>query len=165
MTTFNNDTSYTPELNSKYPELIIANKLARLMDEQFRIPGTKFRFGLDPILNFFPVVGDLFTLIISLLIVMMISKYGASRKLVLKMCVNSFFDFAISSIPLVGYVVDFFYKANKRNLTLLNEHYYEGKHQGKGTGYLLMIIAVLFLVGLLFIYLFYLLISWLIHLL
>lgn len=38
-----------------------AERIARMMDSQFRLPGTRFRFGLDPLLGLVPIVGDLST--------------------------------------------------------------------------------------------------------
>jgi len=43
--------------------------IARLMDDQFALPGTNIRFGLDSILGLFPGLGDALTSVISLLIV------------------------------------------------------------------------------------------------
>ena len=57
---------------SKYhdlPELKLAKSIADLLDDAFVLPGTKFRFGLDPILGLFPVAGDGVSLILSVLVV------------------------------------------------------------------------------------------------
>lgn len=113
--------------------------IARLLDSRFVIPGTKIRFGIDPVLSLFPVAGDLATFIVSGALVYTMYKQGASRKVVIKMILNSTLDAVIGAIPIVGTVFDIFYRANDRNVRLLKEHYFEGKHQGSGRGLLIAI--------------------------
>lgn len=125
--------------------------LSRLMDSQFRLPGTKFKFGLDPILGFIPLAGTLSTYAVSGLLVLTMARHGASRKLVIMMFGNILLDAIIGSIPILGNLFDFVYKANDRNVRLLRSHYQEGKHTGSGTGILiLMVVSLLILLALLF---------------
>jgi hypothetical protein len=114
-------------------------QIARLLDSQFLIPGTKIRFGLDPILSLFPVLGDFVTFLISGALIYAMHNHGASRKVVIKMLLNATFDAVMGSIPLIGSVFDVFYRANDRNVRLLKEHYLEGKHEGSGNGILALI--------------------------
>lgn len=125
-----------------FPELQSFERIANLMDSKFEIPGTNFRFGLDPMLSLMPVLGDLITLIISSMLIYTMHNHGASRKVVIKMMLNAGLDTVIGAIPLVGTVFDVFYRSNERNVRLLKEHYYEGKHQGSGTGLLLVILLI-----------------------
>ncbi len=125
--------------------------LSRLMDSQFRLPGTQFKFGLDPILGFIPLAGTLSTYAVSGVLVFTMARYGVSRKVVILMLINIFLDALIGSIPLVGNLFDFVYKANDRNVRLLRRHYQEGKYAGSGTGILLLIgLFLVVLLGLLF---------------
>lgn len=127
-------------------------RLSYLMDEQFRLPGTQFRFGLDPLLNLFPVLGDLTGFLISGGLLLALARKGASNKLVVLMCINIFLDSTIGAIPLVGQVFDFFFKSNTRNIRLMQEHYLEGKHQGSGKNALLIVGIVLMLLLVLLVY-------------
>lgn len=122
--------------------LQVVEKIARLLDSRFVIPGTRIRFGLDPILSMFPILGDFITFLISGALIYIMHNHGASRKVVIKMMLNATFDAVLGTIPLVGSVFDVFYKANDRNVRLLKEHYFEGKHQGSGNGILLVIMLV-----------------------
>lgn len=115
---------------------------SRLLDSRFVIPGTSIRFGLDPIISLFPVLGDLITFVISSALIYTMHQRGASRKVVIKMILNATLDTVIGAIPLVGSIFDVFYRANDRNVRLLKEHYYEGKHQGSGNGLLFLIIVI-----------------------
>ena len=124
------------------PDLQSFERMARLLDSRFEIPGTGIRFGLDPLLSLMPVLGDLITLVISSMLIYTMHSHGASRKVVVKMMLNAGLDTLIGAIPLVGTVFDVFYRANDRNVRLLKEHYFEGKHQGSGTGLLLMMFLI-----------------------
>ena len=152
----------TSSLNSDF-EFI--EKLAVLMDSKFTIPGTKFRFGLDPILNLIPFLGEAVSFAISGALVAIMAKHGASGKTVVKMILNIIVDLIIGGIPLVGKVGDFFFKANKKNLALLKGHYFEGKHQGSGWGIIITIVVILFIIFTLIIYMMYKLAAWLVDLL
>jgi hypothetical protein len=121
--------------------------VARLMDSQFRLPGTNFRFGLDPILGLIPVVGELGTFAISAALILTMVRHGASRKVVVLMVLNVLLDTVVGSIPVLGNLFDFAYKSNERNVRLLRQHYGEGRHQGSGTG--LIAVVVLALLGIL----------------
>jgi hypothetical protein len=114
------------------------------MDNRFRVPGTKIRFGLDPIIGLFPIVGEAVTFSISSILILSMVKYGVSRKVIIKMIGNVMIDAVLGSIPLIGDLFDVAYKANYRNYKLLKEHQLEGKHSGSGTGLLIGVGLVLF---------------------
>src|SRR5665648_1257721 len=79
-----------------------AKWLARLMDDNFRIPGTKLRFGLDSVLGLFPGLGDVLTSAIALLIVHHAWQAGASKLTLARMLGNVGLDFIIGAVPLIG---------------------------------------------------------------
>lgn len=116
------------------PELEWVERISRLMDSQFSIPGTNYRFGLDPLIGLVPLLGDISSFAISGSLILTMARHGASRKLVILMLGNLALDTFLGSIPLIGNIFDFAYKANQRNLNLLKKHYTEGKYQGSGTG-------------------------------
>ena len=130
-----------PIRDNDAPAIQWVEHLSRIMDSRFVIPGTKIRFGIDPILSLLPVFGDLVTLIVSGMLIYTMRNHGASRKVTIKMILNATLDAIIGAIPVVGTIFDVFYKANDQNVRLLKEHYYEGKHQGSGNG-LLALIAI-----------------------
>jgi hypothetical protein len=134
------------KLDSKSPQFPWVSRFSYLMDEQFRFPGTQFRFGLDPILNLVPFVGDMAGLLISGGLLMAMAKKGASNKLVVLMSVNILLDSTIGAIPIIGQIFDFFYKANTRNIKLMKEHYFENKHQGSGKNVIYLIVTILIVI-------------------
>lgn len=134
------------------PALRTVEQISRLLDSKFVVPGTQIRFGLDPIFSLFPVIGDFMTYLISAALIYTMYTNGASRKVVIKMMLNSTFDAVLGAIPLVGTVFDVFYRSNEKNVRLLKEHYYEGRHEGSGNGLLTLIVVICFSIVFLTIY-------------
>lgn len=96
--------------------------ITRVMDEALRIPGTRLRFGLDGLLGLLPGAGDAVTAAISGYALLAAARTGASRALLARMAGNILLDAAVGAIPLLGDVFDFGFKANRRNLNLLEQH-------------------------------------------
>jgi hypothetical protein len=105
--------------------------IAQLMDDQFAVPCTRIRFGLDSLLGLVPGLGDALTSAISLLIVHHAWQSGASKLTLARMLGNVGVDFVIGAVPLVGDLFDFAWKANRRNARLLEAHL--AKKNAKGT--------------------------------
>ncbi|MBF9140649.1 DUF4112 domain-containing protein [Hymenobacter properus] len=122
-------------------------RIARLMDSQFRLPGTRFRFGLDPLLGLLPIVGDASSTVVSVALLITMFRHGASGAVVVRMALNILIDTVVGGIPILGNVFDFAYKSNERNVALLRRHYAEGRHSGSGKG--LVLLLLLFTAGLL----------------
>jgi len=135
------------------PGMVVVKRLVYLLDEQFRIPGTKFRFGLDPLMNLVPFLGDMTGFVISAGLLLTMAKKGAGNKLVVLMSINILLDATIGAIPFIGQVFDFYFKANSRNLNLMKEHYIEGKHEGSGRNTVILALVIMVAVLALTIYL------------
>ena len=136
-------------------------RIASVMDNKFKVPGTNFRFGLDPILNFIPIAGDASGFLISAILLYIMAKNGASRKVLILMTLNICVDAVVGAIPVIGQVSDFYIKANTRNIRILKEHYQEGKHTGSGSGIIIMLLVVLGLFMAAILFLSYKAIEWL----
>src|SRR5688500_10309232 len=104
--------------------------IAKLMDSQFRIPGTDVKFGLDALLGLIPGAGDFATFLISGYMVTVMAKNGASGFVLARMVLNIVIDSLIGSIPILGDIFDVAFKANQRNIALMQQHYVEGRHKG-----------------------------------
>lgn len=116
------------------------------MDEQFRLPGTRFRFGIDPIINLFPVLGDFTGFLISAGMLLAVARNGASSKLIALMSINILVDSIIGPIPVIGNIFDFYFKSNTRNLKLMQEYFVQGKHQGSGKNTIIIALIILVLI-------------------
>lgn len=102
-----------------------AQRLARLrqfawlLDARFRLPGTRFRFGWNSLLGLSPVIGDVLLGLVSLYMVWEARRMGAPFSLLARMVGNVAIEVAGGSIPILGDLFDMAFKANLRNLDLL----------------------------------------------
>lgn len=94
--------------------------LSRLLDEWMRIPGTSYRVGLDGLIGFVPGVGDAVGAMLSAYILYEAIKLGLPASTLIRMGGNIALETVVGSIPLVGDVFDVAWKANKKNLALIN---------------------------------------------
>jgi hypothetical protein len=98
-------------------------QLVRLMDGAFVVPGTGIKLGLDPIIGFFlPGLGDVLTAIPALLLLTLAVQRGVPTVIVLRMLLNIATDALLGAIPILGDVFDVVYRANEKNLALLEAH-------------------------------------------
>ena len=119
--------------------------LAKLMDSQFQIPSTKIRFGLDALIGLIPGVGDFAGFIVSGYMILVLASNGASGFVIARISLNILIDVIIGSIPFLGDIFDFAFKANERNMKLVHEHYKEGGHQGGAWKVVVPVLFFLFL--------------------
>lgn len=99
-----------------------AERLATTLDQKFKVPGTNFRFGLDPLIGLVPVVGDVTAIALSSYPIIEAARLGLSKRLLARMAANVAIDGLLGAVPLIGDAFDFFFKANRRNLRLLRRH-------------------------------------------
>ncbi len=93
-------------------------RLASLMDDRYRIPGTKFRVGLDGIIGLVPGIGDTATSLVSAYILAECWRAGVSKTALAKMAGNIGVEFVIGLVPIAGDIFDMRFKANLRNIAI-----------------------------------------------
>ncbi len=96
--------------------------LARFLDSAIRVPGTNVRFGADALLNLLPGIGTLTSKGMSAYLIWEARRLGVPTRTLVRMVGNVGLDFAISAVPIVGWVGDVFFRSNLRNMGLLREH-------------------------------------------
>ena len=100
-----------------------ARRLSVLLDSALKIPGTDLRIGLDPILGaLLPELGDALTGVLSLSLLLVAFRQRVPKWVLARMLVNIALDALFGAIPLVGDVFDFAFKANDKNLKLIERH-------------------------------------------
>jgi hypothetical protein len=111
--------------------------VAKLMDSLFAIPGTRIRLGADAILGLVPVVGDLLAQVVAVYLIWEAKQLGVPKLTLWRMVGNSLIDTAIGSVPLVGDAFDVAFRANMKNLRLVQRHLekkgYRASPPGKGS--------------------------------
>jgi hypothetical protein len=104
------------------PALDRVRAIARVLDTAIGIPGTKMRFGLDPILGLIPGLGDVAGAALSGYIVLTGIRLGAPRSVVVRMIGNVALDTLLGSVPVLGDLFDASWKSNQKNVALLERH-------------------------------------------
>ena len=118
--------------------------LALIMDEFLRLPGTKFRFGLDPILGLLPGVGDTASAIISAMALLQAARYGLPKIVLARMSLNILINEVVGIIPGVGDAFSFWFKSNARNYRILQE-YAAGPRKAQRSDWFFVIAVLLLL--------------------
>ncbi|MEX2465314.1 MAG: DUF4112 domain-containing protein [Gemmatimonadota bacterium] len=111
--------SVEPRDSPDPPAVARARRISRVLDDLIRIPGTRRRVGLDPLLGLLPGLGDWVTLVISLDLLFSAARMGAGGAVLVRMTGNILLDALGGMVPLAGDLFDLGWKANKRNLALL----------------------------------------------
>jgi hypothetical protein len=117
---------------------------ADLLDSRFVIPGTKIRFGLDPILSLVPGLGDLASPVFAMLLVGQGVQQRVPRIVLVRMMLNALIDALIGAIPVIGNIGDVFFRANLMNLALLERHARPGLPPSRGDYAFVMVVALIF---------------------
>lgn len=100
-------------------ELLQAQALGNLLDTAVKIPVIGIRVGLDFLVGLIPGIGDALMLLASLRIVYLGHRLGLPKALRKKMVINALVDFGLGFVPVVGDIVDLFFKANQRNVRIM----------------------------------------------
>ena len=116
-----------------------------MLDSALSVPGTSFRFGLDPILGLVPGLGDLVSPLFTLGLLWQARDLGVPRIVQLRMIFNVAVDVLTGFVPLIGDLFDFAWKANNKNLALLERHAYE-EHRASAADWAFVTLSVVLLI-------------------
>jgi hypothetical protein len=133
------------ELNEE--KLLRLKLLSERLDDSIKIPGTNQKIGIDAIVGIIPILGDFIGVIFSTYIMYSGIKMGVSSKIVKKMAANIAIEFVIGSIPIIGDIFDALWKANKRNVELIEEATIENQENYR-LNYLIMTSLIVLILGL-----------------
>ena len=123
--------------------------MKRWLDEAFRVPGTPFRFGWDPVIGMVPWLGDLVTALFSSAVILQAHKMRLPRVVMLRMLFNVAIDLGVGAVPLFGDVADAFWKSNTKNFALLELHAAEARPPSAGDWlFVIGVIAAIVIVAL-----------------
>lgn len=129
-----------------------SEKIAKMLDTCFRIPGTKIRFGFDPILGLIPGGGEAVATVIGAYIVGDATRKGIPIRMLFKMSGNLLLNGMIGVIPGLGDVFSVWFKSNARNYKLMREHLDNSEGQSSRGGWWPMaaaagILGIVFLIN------------------
>jgi Domain of unknown function (DUF4112) len=136
------ESSIAPPHESKLQRV---RQLGHLLDNAFVIPGTKYRIGLDPLIGLLPGGGDLAGVALSAYIVFEAARFGVPKSSVGRMVVNLIADALLGTLPVLGDLLDFSWKANSMNLALLESHITAGTLQRKADRKFMLFLVIVLL--------------------
>jgi hypothetical protein len=111
--------------------LALVRRWAVLLDSAFRVPGTNVRVGLDPLIGLVPGVGDLAAPVFTGLLLLTGLRLRVPAIVQTRMVLNAAFDMLLGLVPVLGDLADLTWKANLRNLALLERHARPGVPPGR----------------------------------
>jgi len=122
--------------------------LALIMDEFLRFPGTKIRFGLDPIIGLLPGIGDVASAIISAVALVHAARCGVPKILLARMAMNILVNEVVGIIPGLGDAFSFWFKSNVRNYELFRRYAAAPERSRRGDWiFLLAVMTLLFIIA------------------
>lgn len=141
--------------------LVLLRKLQQSLDAAFRIPGTRMRFGWDSIIGLIPGGGDTVTGLLACAFVVQAFQMRLPKVVQLRIILNIVIDMLIGLVPIAGDVADLFWKANTRNLALIERHADEVQPASIGDWLFVLAIAaaIAFVVALPFIVLYWMIVT------
>ncbi len=108
--------------SKKTPPKDPLDRLAWHLDQAFPIPGTRYRVGWDGIIGLIPGLGEAVMLFLQAgIVVAAVVRYDVPAVIAIRMVLNVLIDSTIGSIPILGDLFDFFFKASTKNIALLNQ--------------------------------------------
>ncbi|HYR33299.1 MAG TPA: DUF4112 domain-containing protein [Burkholderiales bacterium] len=122
------------------------NFLAWLLDSSIPIPGTRLTIGLDALIGLFPFIGDLLGVVASSYILAEANRMGVGRTILARMAFNVAIEGVIGIVPIAGDVFDAAWKANQKNVRLLNA-WAERPHQTRRASGLFLAVLTVALIG------------------
>ncbi|RUT10230.1 hypothetical protein DSM106972_007250 [Dulcicalothrix desertica PCC 7102] len=135
------------DTNAKLAKLQSLRKLSDLWDRSLSVPGTKFKVGLESLVGLLPVGGDFIGILMSVYIVFQAIQFKLPKTVLAKMIFNIVIDGAVGSIPILGDIFDTTWKANTKNVNLLEAHLREPiKSRQKDKWFINIVLAVLVLI-------------------
>jgi hypothetical protein len=144
---YHSTVSDRPEADAR--TLAALRKWSVLLDSAFRVPGTNMTFGLDPIIGLIPWIGDITTPLFAAVLLLHAVRLRIPRVVQLRMLMNAAIDLVIGLVPVVGDLFDFGWKANVRNLALLERHAHPAAEAtASDWGFVLAVLGGLVLVAL-----------------
>ena len=96
--------------------------LALIMDEFIRVPGTKFKFGLDPLIGLLPGLGDTGSALVSAFALVQAARLGVPKILLARMSLNILINELVGIVPVIGDAFSFWFKSNVRNYQIIKDH-------------------------------------------
>lgn len=107
------------------PRLARMRFLSRLLDNSILLPGG-YRIGIDPLIGLIPAVGDFVAATLSVWLIYDAARLGVAKRTLARMALNVIIETAVGAVPVIGDLIDAAWKANARNMQLVEAAYKPG---------------------------------------
>jgi hypothetical protein len=97
------------------------DRMEYLLEGLVQIPGTSKRVGLDVLLDFLPVGGSVIAAAMGSWLAWESRNLGMPRRTLVKMGANIGIDMLLGAIPVIGFIPDYFFKSNTRNMRMVRK--------------------------------------------
>lgn len=132
----------TRPIDPKIATLRRLRTLSRVLDSAITIPGTNYSFGLDPLLGLLPAGGDIAGAALSAYIVFAAAQMGVPRESLVQMVYNILLETLVGTVPVLGDLFDAAWKANIKNMELLEAHLdAPGSHKKADKTFVILLLA------------------------
>ena len=111
-----------PETKAEGGAQAVPRIIALLMDDLFRVPGTSRRFGLNPVLDLIPAIGDASAAVVSAITLFVAARNRVPKVVITRMGLNILINALIGIIPGVGEAFAFWFRPSHRNYELLKKY-------------------------------------------
>jgi hypothetical protein len=136
--------------SSEVPDAVIW-LVSRVLDTIFRVPGTRIRFGLEPVIGLIPVLGDQVTTLISAALLFRSLQHRLPKIALVRMALNIAINGLVGMVPIIGDIFVLWYKPNIRNYRILQRYVGQAPQSSRADWlFVVMIIGVTFLLVTLF---------------
>lgn len=148
---------------SHHPEMKKLEKLASILDDAFVVPGLGWRFGIDGIIGLIPGFGDLAGMFMSFYFMYCGARMKVSKVVLTRMAANILIETVVGAIPIIGDLFDFAWKANRRNLRLIERSLQDPSGtKTRSIGLLIVLVSGIVLVAVSLVWMVISLIQWII---
>jgi hypothetical protein len=96
--------------------------VSRLLDDVVAVPGTRHRFGVEPLVGLIPGAGDFVSAAVGVWLIAEATRFKLPGPVVGRMALNTIVDFVVGLVPVLGDAFDFVFKSNTRNLDLFRRY-------------------------------------------
>ena len=119
--------------------------IALLMDELILLPGTRFRFGIDPLIGLIPGIGDTASAFVSAAALIKAARHGLPKIVLARMAMNILINEFVGIVPVAGDAFSFWFKSNTRNHQLIKD-YVGGRRTARASDWA-FVLAILLVLG------------------
>jgi hypothetical protein len=96
--------------------------VSRLLDTFFVLPGTRIRFGFEPVIGLIPILGDQATSLMSAALLYRSAQHRLPKIALIRMALNILINGVVGMVPFFGDIFVLWYKPNIRNYKILQRY-------------------------------------------